>query len=541
MSSTTVDLSGLAMERGGEAPRRGRRTFWVRYALPAAILLGFAGVVGWAARDRWLPAQDVRVVPVVARRTTGQRAGTPLFQAAGWVEPRPTPVAVTALTEGVVESLFVVAGQEVRAGDAVARLIDVDARLAVRQAQAHIEIEQAELTSKEAELKAAQTRLAYPVHLEAALAEAQALVAEADTQVSDLPFQIATAASRLAQAEKSLSGKSGAAGAVSERMIEQAQTEERSARAELEQLRAREPRLKRQAEALAAKAAALARQLELKTEELRAVAEAEAAVRAAQARLHESQAALEVAQLRLDRTNITAPIQGRVLELVATPGSRVMGLAPGALSDASTLVKLYDPRSLQVRADVLLEDVPRVLPGQKVRIDTPAAPGPLQGTVLQVTSSADIQKNTLQVKVAIDDPPATVRPEMLVRATFLAAELPAGARAAPSLRLFVPRSLVAEGTGGAQVWLLDRAAGVCRQRSIQLGADADDGLVEVVAGLNLADKLIASPREGLAEGARVRLAGEDPALGAGERAASSAGRALPRLTPAGTPQAEQRP
>ena len=43
---------------------------------------------------------------------------------------------------------------------------------------------------------------------------------------------------------------------------------------------------------------------------------------------------------------------------------------------------LYDPQMLQVRADVRLEDVPRVQSGQSVRIETASARGPIDGEVL---------------------------------------------------------------------------------------------------------------------------------------------------------------
>src|SRR5262249_34692422 len=158
-------------------------------------------------------------------------------------------------------------------------------------------------------------------------------------------------------------------------------------------------------------------------------------------------AAWEAADLRLKRMVITAPDNGRVLALVARPGLRVMGLAPAALHDSSTIITLYKPESLQVRADVRLEDVPRVQSGQKVKIETPAARGgPLDGTVLLATSQADVGKNILQVKVAIDKPPATLRPDMLVQVTFLAPRMPKGKEAPEEVvRLLVPRRLVENG------------------------------------------------------------------------------------------------
>ena len=100
------------------------------------VLLGFVAVLGWAARHSLLPSRPVTVVPVLTSRAELQQAGTPLFQAAGWVEPRPTPTLVTALAEGFIDELLVVEGQEVEKGETViARLNDRDARLALDRAK----------------------------------------------------------------------------------------------------------------------------------------------------------------------------------------------------------------------------------------------------------------------------------------------------------------------------------------------------------------------------------------------------------------------
>jgi HlyD family secretion protein len=161
--------------------------------------------------------------------------------------------------------------------------------------------------------------------------------------------------------------------------------------------------------------------------------------------------------------------------------------------------------------------VPRVCPGQAVKIETAAAHGPLDGEVLLPTSQADVQKNTLQVKVAIKDPPATLRPDMLVQVTFLA---PAASKGKGSdtepLRLLVPRQLVESSEAGASVWVADKAAGVARRTAVTLGQAAGD-LVEVVAGLTAADKVIAGGREGLRDGERITVTGEDTTVTAGPR------------------------
>jgi multidrug efflux pump subunit AcrA (membrane-fusion protein) len=194
-----------------------------------------------------------------------------------------------------------------------------------------------------------------------------------------------------------------------------------------------------------------------------------------------------------------------------------MGLAPAAMADASTVVTMYDPAQLQVRADVRLEDLPQVLIGQTVQIETPAVSDPLTGKVVAVTSLADIQKNTLQVKAAIDNPPPVIKPDMLVQVTFLSPPKAAPEESAgeAALRIGVPASLV-EGTGAeARVWVADLAAGVARRRQIALGRPLSRELVEVTSGLAIGDRLIAAGRENLKDGARIRVTQEDGALGKG--------------------------
>jgi RND family efflux transporter MFP subunit len=311
--------------------------------------------------------------------------------------------------------------------------------------------------------------------------------------------------------------------------VHQAQSELDAAAAAVDELQARTARLGREVEAQTLRRDALRRRLELKTEETRQLADAAARVDAAEARLQLAEVGVASTRLRLDRMTVRAPAGGRVLALVARPGTRLMGLAAGTLQDASTIVSLYDPASLQVRADVRLEDVPRVVPGQCVKVETPAAPGgPLDGEVLFSTSQADIQKNTLQVKVALTNPPPALRPDMLVQATFLAPPSVTAAGPAPArLRLLLPRSLVESDEGGPCVWVADRAAGVARRRAVKLGPAAGDW-VEVADGLNAADRVIAGGREGLRDGRRITVTGEDaPPAAASHPAAGKPSRLPP--------------
>jgi HlyD family secretion protein len=530
--ATQVDLRQLAVERPGsnaQATVLRKRTWLLKWGLPSAIIAGFAVLVGWSARDHWLPATPVTVVPVILARAETQQAGTPLFQSAGWVEPRPTAVMASALVEGIVEQLLVVEGQEVQTGQPIAKLVDADARISLQESEATEQLRLAEQNSLQATLKAAQQNVEHPVHLEAALADADAVLAELNTEIKNLPFALKAAESRLLLARQELEGKKSVGDAIAGRVLQKAQSEFDAATAAAEELRERAPSLEAQREACGRKCEALRKRLALKTDEKRAHEEAQANFAGAEAKLAHAHLAVQTAKLRLERMTVRSPITGRVLALNAQPGRRLMGLNAASERDASTVVTLYDPRQLQVRADVRLEDVPQVLIGQPVQISTAAVKQPLAGRVLATTSQADIQKNTLSVKVSIDDPPLVIKPEMLAQVTFLAPETPDSKSNGEQdpIRLLVARELVETTEGGAAVWVADSHRGVARRQPIQVGRAGTEQLVEVTQGLTALDKLIVGGREGLSDGQRIRVTGEDNTLGAstGRSIVSTAGTA----------------
>ncbi len=516
MTSTQFDLRELALERTTNRPQSGgnRKLHVGRYLIPAGVILGFIALLIVAVSDQFLPRQEVTVVPVIVKRAEIQQAGTPLFQAAGWVEPRPTPVNVAALTEGVVQELLVVEGQRIEAGEPVARLIDVDLQLQLRQVESTLKLRQAELQSSQAELKAAQLKRDNPVHLEAALADAKSLLAKTKTILAKLPFQIQSAEGRALYAKQNYEGKKSAEGAVAGRLIQEAFSELTNASAELAELNQREPYLQREVETLEQKVKALSTQLNLLIEESRQLEDAQAKLKVAQARVADAELAVEKVQLYLERTTVRSPIDGCVLKLISAPGSRVMGLQSSAGQSSSTVVSMYDPNKLQVRADVRLEDVPLVQPGQPVEIETASSKELIQGIVLLPTSSANVQKNTLEVKVAIDHPPATIRPEMLVTATFLAPPKPSSEKdeSQESARLLVPRSLILNEEGTTSIWIVT-ADQTAEKRAITLGKAGTEELIEVSVGLTPTDKLIASGQQGLDTGMAVTITGEEPGLG----------------------------
>lgn len=531
-ATTAVDLRELSFERA--APKSPSiklpQNVFSRYVAPIGLLGAFAGLFVWSARGSFLPSQDITVTPVVVTKAEIQQEGTPLFQAAGWVEPRPTPVIVSSLASGVVNELLVVEGESVDKGQPLATLVDTDAKLTLRQAQASFRLAEADVHTAETALAAANNVLANPNELRAALADSESLLEETKLSLGNLPYAIDAARNRHKLAADNVDRKEQAGAAIAGRVLREARSELLAAENELAELEARLPTLEAQVAALQRKRAALSLQLEQMTEPKRAVAAAEGNLAVAKARRDQAQLSVDVAALNLDRMVIRAPISGRVLTVDARPGKALTGLDPLAVQNSSAVVSLYDPSRLQVRVDVRLEDIPQVLIGQPASIETAALGKAVEGEVLWVTTRADIQKNTLQVKVAITQPPAMVTPEMLAQVTFLAprqATETADTNHEP-LRLLIPRNLIIGADESSSVWIVDPVTSGARRQSIQLGKAGTEDLVEVSQGLDPTSKLIVTGRESLTDGSRVRIMGEHSSEG------SWANSAAPSISEANT-------
>jgi len=427
-------------------------------------------------------------------------------------------VLASALTPGVILDVLVIEGQRVEKGEPVATLIDTDAKLALAQAKAKHTLQEAEVRRAEATLVAAETNLAKPVNLQASLAEAGSMLAETQLSLGSLPFALEAAKTKQQLASENLRRKELAGDAITGRILREARAKLATATNAVNELVAREPTLKLQLKSLEQKRDALAEKLDLLTEETRAVAEAEANLSVAKARCEQTKLGIEAAELRLERMTVRSPISGCVMGLLARPGQSLTGINPNAAQGSSAVVSLYDPNRLQVRVDVRLEDVPQVQIGQPAIIETAALSEPITGEVISVTTLADIQKNTLQVKVAVNTPPEVIKPEMLGKVTFLAPPSPVaeeGQEESP-LRLFVPQSLVVSSEGGASVWVADLTGGIAERKTVAVGRGAtDDGLVEITSGLQPTDKLIVAGRESVGEGSRIRVTGEDRTLSGG--------------------------
>ena len=526
---TDVDLKQLAIARadGPSASRsRGpRRQLLTRYVVPGGILSGFVVLIVWMAWGLIFPPRDVTVVALNTTTVVSTESGQPVFQASGWVEPRPTPIRVAALEPGVIEKMMVREDDEVTPGQTIAVMIKDDARLVLEAAEAQVNLSRAEATRAEAVLAAAEVRLARPVHLEAPLRAAEGQMARISTQLASLPFEKRQAEADLAVAQADHTGKVAARGVVAEIEIEKAKAVLEGADAKVRELDSRMVSLRTEQNAWKRQVQALRARLELLADETEARDAARAAVRGTTAKVAAAGVRVAEAGLKLSRMTVVAKAAGRVYQLVGAPGARVgEGMTQMQGHDGSTVVTLYQPGRLQARVDVRFGDLPQVAVGQSVRINNPALNAPLVGRVLFVSSMADIQKNTLEVKVEIQDPPAVFKPDMQVDITFLSVGTSSQeASKIQQARHYIPRAVVHTDSNGSYVWLADRAQQRARRVSVTVGAGAPGGLVEISGELTRGRRVISGGSEGLVDGEPIRILRKEP-----EAAFSSGGRGVQR-------------
>lgn len=484
-----------------------RRRWITRIALPALIVLATAALILYAARDVIRPATEVMTTRAVAVNlpTGNDSPGTPAAQSAsrvvaqapGWVEPDPYPVYASGLANGVVKTVHVLEGESVKADQILVELIDDDAKLALATAQA-------DLAQANAVLAAAQADLKEPIALQRAeamsLAQVEAkqaaltrLDAEVDQQQARLE-ELNAAYDRLAK----LSEQS-----VSKLQIEEAKYRAQSQRAAVKAIQQRRPELEAELATVQAAHTAAKRDLELKIQLKRIDQEAIAARDAAQVRVAE-------AELRLQRMTITSPVDGVVMARLVGPGSKVM-LDMDAPHSAH-VIHLYDPASLQVRVDVPLADAAKVGLNQRAEIVVDVLPDRIfEGRVTRLVHQADIAKNTVQFKVAIADPSALLKPDMLARVKFFGiggsdALNQTSASTTAGSPVAIQSSAVVKQGDQHYVWWVSPTTGRIEQRDIVLGDTRNDGSAIITQGLNPGDLVVDQPDATLKANQRVRYA-----------------------------------
>jgi len=487
-----IDLSNLAFEKNANGkdknlqsslPKRNKLT---RIIIPSILLSGFLIICLWAARGFLIPAIDVTVTPVIASSSliTGKEvSGTPLFQAPGWIEPEPLPTQISALTTGVISEVLVLDGSKVEQSQVVARLIDQDAKLFFAQASANLE-------QRRAEYMTAEKGWQNPIDQQEAIGRSQA----EDRRLSAEHFELTQ---KLALVRKLLENK--------RRMVEigaVSVNQGRLAEAEVIEIEARIAKIEAQQSASQISTEAAKSRLKLRLGDAQRLDVARAA-------LKEAEIQLERAQLQLDRCQIRSPISGVVMRVMVTPGMPVNSVNEiGGM--ATPIMTIYSPERLQARVDVPMAEAARIqidMPAE-VRIEA-IADRTFRAQVTRIAGQADLQRNTLPVKVRLLDIDPTIKPDMIARVQFFSPQVSKDNNLANQsiAALFVLEQAIENKDGQTAVWIVDASTGQAKRRAITLGTRRQEKLREVISGLAIGEKVICQNRERLTEGVKVHVQG----------------------------------
>ncbi len=211
----------------------------------------------------------------------------------------------------------------------------------------------------------------------------------------------------------------------------------------------------------------------------------------ARAAIGQAEAALRAAQSQLAAATIIAPISGTVVRKDIEVGEL---LAPG-----TNVLTIADLRDIWVTVDLAAGDVVKVRLDQALDVHSDAYPGKVfPAKVIELWRIADPrfgvgQSWSIRAKVALTDPDRLLRPGIQVDIS--------GTGTIVADALLVPATAVV--TRHDKTGVFVAADGVARFREVAVGARTSKQ-VQVLTGLTAGDRVIASPSDGLQDGARVR-------------------------------------
>lgn len=367
-----MDVSDLKIDP--EPPSAGLSRGWK--ALVGVLVAALGGAVIFIVVDGGDEVQDERRDIAQPAQISAQGASPARsegkgngFQAGGYLEVIPPgPWVVTAMVDGRVEELSVVAGDVVAEGDVLLRFDDT--------------LDRQDVSIRESQVALAEARLR---RLDAGSRPEEVLRAEAE-------LKRAVASEERAQKEFERTRRAVSARALSDKALDDARAELAHASATVEAFRA-DLSLMRQG---------------TRREDI-AVARAE---------LNVARVELERAQWRVDAATIRAPMDATVLEVLTRPGDWVA--RDGDSDRGGALLTLFNPARLHAWVDVNQRDIGKIRVGQEALLYTDARPElGIKARVSRIMPRANLQRNTVEVKVELLEPHEGLRPDMAARVHFM--------------------------------------------------------------------------------------------------------------------------
>jgi HlyD family secretion protein len=198
----------------------------------------------------------------------------------------------------------------------------------------------------------------------------------------------------------------------------------------------------------------------------------------AESQVVSAKVAVENARILLEDTDVRAPITGTVIEKTVEPGT-VIASTTQNVSGGTTLMKMANLTTVQVRTRVDETDIGKIQPGMRTRVVVAAYPNqPFEGEVLKIEPQALVEQNVTQfsVLIKIANPGGLLKPGMNAEVQIQIANrdgvpaVPTAAlRAATDVPLTAAMLGLDEATLRAKIWPEGAPAGAMPRNVLSLG------------------------------------------------------------------------
>jgi RND family efflux transporter MFP subunit len=216
--------------------------------------------------------------------------------------------------------------------------------------------------------------------------------------------------------------------------------------------------------------------------------DARAQVALATAQLDQARAALDVARKRVRDTVIHSPVAGEIQSKLVNAGAYVESATP--------LFTVVDNSRLELESFVATADLAALAPGQRVVFAVSSYPGAhFEGRVIDIAAAIDEQTRSAKIRVRVANPGGKLKTGM-----FVEGEVVTGVN---SQAIVIPASAVYRDDRSAKssyVFVVEN--GKAARRDVRIGHERDSKL-EIIAGLQPGDCLIAEQNIEIAEGVSV--------------------------------------
>lgn len=197
---------------------------------------------------------------------------------------------------------------------------------------------------------------------------------------------------------------------------------------------------------------------------------------------------VENAKLQLDKTRISAPIDGVIVDLpYYTQSTQV--------ETGSKIVKIMDYKVMYMDVQLPEKYISVIKPGQVVKLTNYTIPeDTIIGNITQLSPAINADTRTFKGNISINNPNYLLRPGMFVKADIVTAH--------KDSVIVIPKNIILSRQRGKTVFIIDR--GVAAERVIGTGLE-NFIEVEVTRGLIKNQRVVTSGFETLSNGSKVKI------------------------------------